>query len=130
MVGTIGPGPELDAFMEDYDWRSAFGESLVDCYDDKESVKNVVRVIASAEGENDGENWLAIVEWSGNEGKFAVMEAGCCYTGWDCRGGGTIEFYDSKEVACVEITPEQAGRLGLPHDGHKGILAGEEKTNE
>jgi hypothetical protein len=109
----------LEDFKADYDWRSAFHEAVYhSCgsYDVIGPIENVTRVIHSIEGENDEADWLAIVEWSGPEGKFAVMSAGCDYTGWDCRAGGSIDFYESAAVALSSLTPEQARRLGLPHD--------------
>lgn len=43
--------------------------------------RDVKRVIAAAEGENDGPNWIALMElW---DGRFAYLEGGCDYTGFD-----------------------------------------------
>jgi len=42
---------------------------------------DVKRVIASAEGENDGPNWLVVGEL--HDGRFFAISAGCDYTGWD-----------------------------------------------
>ena len=42
---------------------------------------HVKRVIALAEGENDGDNWLVVGEL--HDGRFFVLDAGCDYTGWD-----------------------------------------------
>jgi hypothetical protein len=112
---------QLKDWKDDYDWKNAFSMAVdgIECpYDVRGPIENVRRVIACDEGENDGAEWIAVVEWS--DGKFAVMAAGCDYTGWDCQAGGTIEFYDSEEVALVELTPEQAARLGVPHDANKG----------
>lgn len=41
---------------------------------------DVERVLASAVGENDGPDWLALVVLHG--GEFAYVSAGCDYTGW------------------------------------------------
>jgi hypothetical protein len=103
----------LEDFKADGDWQNAFGAKH------RGPIENVTRVIYAAEGENDEDDWLAVVEWSGDEGRFAVMSAGCDYTGWDCQASGTIEFYPSEATALSDLTPEQAKRLGLPHDADK-----------
>lgn len=42
--------------------------------------EDVRYVLASAEGENDSEDWVALVMlW---DGRFATVSAGCDYTGW------------------------------------------------
>lgn len=112
---------DLKAFKDDYDWQHAFYEAEFHCCKPHgpvpESVLNsVVRVVACAEGENDGPEWLAVVELQ--DGRFAVMAAGCDYTGWDCQASGTLEFYPSEGMALTDLTPEQAARLGVSHD-HK-----------
>lgn len=43
--------------------------------------KDVVKVFACFIGENDEEDWLATVQLK--DGRFAHIEAGCDYTGWD-----------------------------------------------
>lgn len=84
-----------DEMKQDYDWQCAFYEAMHHCYrpygiGDEENknarvdpVQNVTHVYYAAEGENDEADWLAVVGWSGPEGPFAVMSAGCDYTGWD-----------------------------------------------
>jgi hypothetical protein len=114
----------LEDFKSDFDWQHAFYEAFHGAdgpsYDappgERGPIENVVRVIHSIAGENDEAAWLAVVEWSGEQGAFAVMEAGCDYTGWDCQASGAIDYYPSLEVALSSLTPEQARRLGLPHD--------------
>jgi hypothetical protein len=44
----------------------------------REDVKNI---IALSEGEKDETPWLIACEL--NDGRFAYLEAGCDYTGWD-----------------------------------------------
>lgn len=111
----------LEDFKNDYDWQSAFHEAVhhsCKSYDEKDRgpIEQVVRLIAWAAGENDEADWLAIVEMEREGDRFAVMAAGCDYTGWDCRAGGSIDYYPSEAVAKSSITPEQARRLALPHD--------------
>ena len=80
----------LDEFKADDDWRCAFQEAVNGEYvsewfreGDPHVIDNVTEVHHAAEGENDGDEWVAIVSWSGPEGDYAVMAAGCDYTGWD-----------------------------------------------
>jgi hypothetical protein len=82
--------PELAAFKADYDWQAAFHEAVTGSYEsfydglpDGHAIHNVTKVHHSIEGENDGENWTAIVDWAGPEGAVATVDAGCDYTGWD-----------------------------------------------
>lgn len=42
--------------------------------------EDVRRIIASAEGDNDVEDWLMVGEL--NDGRFFAIRAGCDYTGW------------------------------------------------
>lgn len=42
---------------------------------------DVAEIIAMAEGENDGAEWVGVFRL--NDGRFAVLRAGCDYTGWE-----------------------------------------------
>lgn len=42
---------------------------------------NVEQVVASSEGENDGQPWIALFKLK--NGTFAFLSAWCDYTGWD-----------------------------------------------
>lgn len=57
----------------------------------------VKRVVAVVEGENDGANWHWVVEL--NDGRFAYLQGGCDYTGWDCKSWATTAFYKTAEEA-------------------------------
>jgi hypothetical protein len=72
--------------------------------------RDVVRVIAASEGKNDGPNWLIVVELA--DGRFAFVEAGCDYTGWDCQAGGSCTTATSLgELYQFGLTEEARGRL-------------------
>lgn len=76
----------LEEFKNDYNWQHAFHEAIhgsCKSYnsDDRGPIENVIEVFFSVEGENDGDNWLAIVKM--DDGKYCKMSAGCDYTGWD-----------------------------------------------
>ncbi len=113
---------DLTNFKAAYDWRSAFHEAFYHSdggsYEGEHIIDNVTRIVCCEEGENDGASWPAIVEWSGTEGKYAIVDAGCDYTGWDCMASGAIEFHDELSAALHDLTPEQAERLGVPHDAN------------
>lgn len=114
----------LEEFKNNYDWQHAFGEALTGGYtpmrdeyeelrDEKHPIEFVTHVYAADEGENDGPQWLAVVGWSGPQGPFAVMRAGCDYTGWDCQAGGVIEFFPTlaESVNKLALTREEQQRL-------------------
>ena len=43
--------------------------------------EDVIRILGHSEGEPDEEEWLIAMEL--RDGRFAMLEAGCDYTGWD-----------------------------------------------
>lgn len=45
--------------------------------------QEITEILANIEGQNDGNNWIWIVAL--DNGKFAYLEGGCDYTGWDCQ---------------------------------------------
>ncbi len=82
--------PELD---DDYNWPYVFayadgteskptafipGVLTVDC--SPFTIEDVVEVIAKADGENDGANWVIVVKLK--DGRYGAIRAGCDYTGW------------------------------------------------
>lgn len=110
----------IEEMKNGYDWQHAFHEAcLGHCkpYDAEDigPVKNVSEVITCSAGQNDEAEWIAVVGWGGPEGSFAVMRAGCDYTGWDCQAGGKIEFYKTREEALSPntLTAEERERLGI-----------------
>ena len=93
--------PELDTA----DWQAAFNEAEVDpaC---------VSEVLAMAEGENDGDNWVGVFRTKG--GAFLYVTAGCDYTGWDCQASGSHETRRTLEQLVRECcTDDDRRRLGL-----------------
>lgn len=65
-------------------------------------IDDVAQVLHAVEGENDGPNWVIVVLLK--DGRYASINAGCDYTGWDCQAGGT---------ASVASSYEQIVRFGL-----------------
>ena len=89
-------------------WQAAF-----ECDPSLElDIANVDRVIASADGHNDGDSWLAVLRLK--DGRFAFLSAWCDYTGWGCRDGATMSTCDTLEDLMLGyVGDEDALRLGL-----------------
>lgn len=79
----------------DYDLLSCFQYA----WDRPESVQDEIeRVLAKWEGAHDTDDWIWILALRNN--KYAYLQAGCDYTGWDCRSWiNRFEFCDSPEEA-------------------------------
>lgn len=43
--------------------------------------EDVARIVAISEGQNDEQDWVGVFVLE--DGRFACLEAGCDYTGWD-----------------------------------------------
>lgn len=134
---TIKDESVLDERIRGYDWEHAFqccgapeiepgGDEYVSVYNspsvsvalgstvaaDPFQRNDVKRVIAAADGENDGADWIGIFEL--NDGRFAFLSAGCDYTGWDCQSGGGATVSHSLDHLLQFGTDESARvRLGL-----------------
>lgn len=83
----------------------------VDVPERRAFLDSIVAVYADAEGENDGPNWLAVVEFS--DGLFGYVSAGCDYTGWDCQAGGNIVYASSLEEVKNDLVLDDEGRERL-----------------
>ena len=56
---------------------------------------DIKKIIAEVAGENDEYSWYWIV--SLNSDKFALLEGGCDYTGWDCQSSLSVIGDSTKE---------------------------------
>lgn len=56
---------------------------------------DILDLIACEAGENDGPEWVAVMRLK--DGRYAFLEAGCDYTGWDCQSGGNAFVADTLE---------------------------------
>lgn len=114
--------------LNTYDWGEVFGcsgESGMEnnCQPEKcipsedVSISPITREDVRAiywilEGENDEANWL--IGGEANDGRFFFTEAGCDYTGWDCRSGGTCRVSASVAVLVrFGMTDDARRRLGI-----------------
>lgn len=86
----LAADPWGDSSDEAWNWTEAFD---VACRDRIESVPpgtthrtdpfvptDVAEVIASVDGENDGDEWVGVFRL--HDGRFVTVTAGCDYTGW------------------------------------------------
>jgi hypothetical protein len=102
----------MDDRLKDYNWEHIFGDDRDEKYSEGYSAPTHVRtkeqhreyhrsdvahIIAIEDGENDGDDWLGVFEMT--DGKFLVIRAGCDYTGWGCREGGSSDLADTLEDA-------------------------------
>lgn len=93
----------VEQFRESYDWRSAWevaclnGSSVLGCdvSNDGVDMVHIHAVIGCDAGENDGPDWLALL-WL-DDGRFAFLQAGCDYTGWECQASGYFLYSDTLE---------------------------------
>lgn len=119
--------------QDDYDWIEAWGYGGGDpgteairsqdgpskpfvcdgagCSDNPVDASDLARVVASSEGENDVSTWVAVALLS--DGRYAFLEAGCDYTGWDCQAGGRVWVSDTLEnLWQFGVTQAARDRLG------------------
>ena len=81
------------------------------CSEEPVSASDIVKVIAASEGENDERDWVAVVKLK--DGRYAFVEAGCDYTGWDCWSQGQVWVSDSLEnLWQFGVTQDARDRLG------------------
>jgi hypothetical protein len=73
---------------------------------------DVEEIKAYANGENDMAAWLCVGKLK--DGRWFVLSAGCDYTGWDCRSGGSASVApDYATLAAYGLTDEECRRLAL-----------------
>ncbi len=59
----------------------------------------IEHVLAVWEGENDGDDWRWIVALT--DGRFAFIQGGCDYTGWDCSSSAMSDITNTAEAAAA-----------------------------
>jgi hypothetical protein len=59
--------------------------------------KDIDRVLAVYEGQNEGEDWRWIILL--NDGQYVYLRGGCDYTGWDCQSWASSTIDDDPFVA-------------------------------
>jgi hypothetical protein len=102
----------LEEMLQSYDWREAFAYASpmpvagYKGHTEPFTRDDVAEVLASAEGENEGPDWIAIFRL--NDGRFAFLAAGCDYTGWDCQAGGSAWVASDLESLIQFGVPQEA----------------------
>ena len=112
----------LDEMRNDYDWQEAFYyaktiRTATGCKADGFSMADVVEILAYSIGENDGASWMMAGRLS--DGRFFFLDAGCDYTGWECKAGGDAQVADTLDnIVRFGMTEEARERLGfgVPND--------------
>lgn len=87
------------------DWEEAFSYAPFNRGD-------VVEVLHSVEGQNDGDSWVGIFRLA--DGRFGYLTAWCDFTGWDCQANGHGDTRATIDDVIRELcTDDNRLRLGL-----------------
>ena len=84
----------------DEDMKDAFDQNFTPEF----KLDDINNVLAGIAGENDEYNWYWVVELK--DGRFALIDAWCDYTGWDCRSGVAIELGSTPDEV-IEKAPDK-----------------------
>lgn len=126
MRDRMNPPQPLDIVsLINYDWREAFkfADKPTHVIPARRSeapepgfeLFHVREIYHAVEGENDGADWVCLGQL--RDGRWFVLNAGCDYTGWDCRSSGDAAIADTYEEAVrLGLTDEQRERLGIKLD--------------
>lgn len=87
-------GTDFAVFMDSYDWKEAMNYAEFKFGDIKE-------ILFTEEGCNDEAPWKLVVLLK--NGTYGYLNAGCCYSGWDCQAGGTSGTCSTYEEARLEV---------------------------
>lgn len=95
------------------------------------TAEDIAHVLAVWEGENDGDDWRWVIAL--NDGRFAFLQGGCDYTGWDCQSWATSVFDDTPEAAAKRALGDVSVEDSHPSDAGMGhmlnILSGNYMEN-
>jgi hypothetical protein len=115
--------------LDNYDWKEAFGyagepDTNADANHDVAKVlgsnvpespfsrEDVAEIVAIEDGENDEESWLGVFKLK--DGRYAMVEAGCCYTGWDVQAWGEARVAETlNQIVRLALTERGRERLKL-----------------
>jgi hypothetical protein len=134
---TIDTRVTLEGMYDDYDWsivfavanegryRRPYGEQYepnlrgkpkrvegATVNEDLFCLDDVLNIIDASVGENDGADWLVVGVLK--DGRWFYIQAGCDYTGWDCRSSGHAHVGDTLQMIHQwGMTDEARQRLPL-----------------
>jgi hypothetical protein len=101
--------------LNNYDWAEAFGEGTGgNCKPLGFTREEVAEILLAREGKNDGADWIFVGRL--HDGRYAVVEAGCDYTGWDCQAGNSGWTYPDHAAMLAGVGDEIRDLLGCPSD--------------
>lgn len=125
---------DLATLAADYDWQEVFGcagapgrnnniapkrVEGATCAETKFTIDDVAYVVDASPGENDGAHWMIVGVL--NDTRAFFIEAGCDYTGWDCRSWGRSFVADDLDAILQwGMTDEARERLPAVHAAVKG----------
>jgi hypothetical protein len=72
-------------------------------------VDEVARVLATWEGENDGDDWRWIFQMT--DGRYGYMRGGCDYTGWDCLSSAHSSLHSTIAEAFAEACKDESAEV-------------------
>lgn len=113
------PGAATPERVSDYDWGEAFAYAATpETYPGSAVLttpfarEDVLVVIAAEDGEGDGASWVGVFLLK--DGRFAVLRAGCDFTGWDCQAGGSANVAESLEsLVRFGLSQDERDRLNF-----------------
>ena len=106
----------LEELKSSYDWVEAFGEgsggntdktteAVGACDPSPPMLADVVEILAFRDGENDEKNWIGVFRVA--DGRFVYVDAGCDFTGWDCRASNSLTVAaDLRSLVVMGMTDE------------------------
>lgn len=117
--------------LEDYDWQKAFeyaGEVGEFGNDGSPSIstltfgakastdtftrEDVKKIFGISDGERNERSWIIYGQLK--DKRYFYLEAGCDYTGWDCRtDGSAITAGNKKDLIRYGLTAEARERFGI-----------------
>ena len=117
-AGEVPPLPWW-ATTEDEPWRPTNESNVITAHPgdkltptDPFARRDVAEVVACDPGENDVKNWLCFGRLK--DKRWFFLDAGCDYTGWDCRAWGTVNVGPSEYIVKkFAMVAEQRHRLGI-----------------
>jgi len=107
--------------LRGYGWDQLFGDEDGGPYSDVK-LTDIAELLGAEEGENDGPDWIC---WGRlHDGRYFVARAGCDYTGFDCRGGGSSEIGSTRLHVvqfCMSDSERQRFKIDLEAERNASV---------
>lgn len=116
-------------FKKDWDWQEVLGYAGKDTTyagpcravtpvgenpppADPFGMEDIAEILAADPGEPDGREWMCALKLI--DGRYAYIQAGCDYTGWDCQADGSAWVASDRDsLIRWALTDPARHRLGL-----------------